>query len=102
MPRFDIYLNPNRAASHTLFLDVQSDLVSLSTRWCIPLYHHTPPHPYLPGAQAVLEIADRDYVLDAPNILAVPRILLRRKVAHLSGNDRLTAAACIEFMLRGY
>ena len=33
MPRFDLYRNPNPRASHALFLDVQSDLVTTATRW---------------------------------------------------------------------
>jgi hypothetical protein len=38
MPRFDLYRNPNQRAVHGLYLDVQSDLVSTSTRWCLPLF----------------------------------------------------------------
>ncbi|WP_243457600.1 CcdB family protein [Ottowia testudinis] len=33
MPRFDLYPNPNRRAGHALLLDVQSDLVTIATRW---------------------------------------------------------------------
>ena len=52
MAKFDIYVNPNKTARHSLYVDVQSDFVRLSTRWCIPLSLHLPPKPVIQGAQA--------------------------------------------------
>lgn len=102
MPRFDLYVNPNKAARHRLYLDVQSDLVRLSTRWCIPLSRYVPPQPIVQGAQALIGIGQQDYVMDTPNLLTVPATLLRQQVGRLSASDQLVAESCIEFMLRGY
>lgn len=102
MPRFDIYVNPNKAASHRLYLDVQSDFVRLGTRWCIPLSTYVPPRPILQGAQALIAVDRQEYVMDAPNLLAVPAILLRKHAGRLSSSEQLTVESCIEFMLRGY
>src|SRR5471032_138648 len=102
MPKFDTYVNPNKAASHGLYLDVQSDLVSLSTRWCIPLSIHVPLRPIIQGAQALIAVDGWEYVMDTPNLLTVPARLLRQQAGRLATNGQLIAAACIEFMLRGY
>lgn len=102
MPRFDLFVNPNKAASHFLYLDVQSDFVRLSTRWCIPLSRHVPRSPIVQGAQALIEVDHQAYVMDTPNLLAVPAILLRQRAGRLSSSEQLIAESCIEFMLRGY
>ena len=102
MARFDLFANPNPAAKHALYLDVQSDFVCLSTRWCLPLFLHIPSRPIVQGAQAVIVVGPQEYVLDAANMLAVPAVLLRRRVGRLSSNEQLIAESCIEFMLRGY
>ena len=93
MAKFDIYVNPNKTASHLLHVDVQSDFVRLSTRWCIPLSRHLPPKPF---------IGRQQYLLDTPNLLAVPASLVRQQAGRLSSNEQLIAESCIEFMLRGY
>ncbi len=54
------------------------------------------------GAQAVIAVDRHEYVMDTPNLLAVPASLLRRRVGRLSASDQLIAESCIEFMLRGY
>ena len=102
MPRFDIYRNPNPQASHPLYLDVQSDLVSTATRWCIPLRPQAPGKPIVQRAQALLDIDGVSYVIDTPNLLAVPAALLRSAVLRLGSQDQSVAEASIEFMLRGY
>lgn len=102
MSRFDIFVNPNKTASHALFVDVQSDFVRLSTRWCIPLSRHVPSRPIVRGAQAVIEVNDQEFVMDTANSLAVPASLLRQKAGRLASSDQLIAESCIEFMLRGY
>lgn len=102
MARFDIFVNPNKAARHLLYVDVQSDFVRLSTRWCIPLARHMAPRPIVQGAQALIEVDHQEYVMDAPNLLAVPASLLRQQAGRLSPSDQLIAESCIEFMLRGY
>ena len=76
MPRFDVYRNPNPRASHALFLDVQSDLVSTATRWCIPLLQARPGEPVVGRAQGLLSVAQVSYLMDTPNLLAVPAALL--------------------------
>ena len=102
MPRFDIYSNPNPQASHPLYLDVQSDLVSTATRWCIPLRPQLPGQPIIKRAQGLLGIDGTSYVIDTPNLLAVPAALLRHAVLQLNASDQAVAEATIEFMLRGY
>ena len=102
MPRFDVYRNPNPQASHTLYLDVQSDLVTTATRWCIPLYAAQPGQPVMQRAQTTLRINRQPFVLDAPNILAVPARLLRNPVGHLTEADRAIVDSSIDFMLRGW
>ncbi|MES2262783.1 MAG: CcdB family protein [Pseudomonadota bacterium] len=102
MARFDIFVNPNKAATHALYVDVQSDFVRLSTRWCIPLRRHVPSQPIVQGAQALIEIDQQEYVMDTANLLAVPASLLRQRAGRLSPSEQLIAESCIEFMLRGY
>jgi hypothetical protein len=102
MARFDLFVNPNKAASHLLYVDVQSDFVRLSTRWCIPLSLYVAPRPIVQGAQALIEIDHQRYVMDTPNLLAVPANLLRQRAGRLSSSEQLIAESCIEFLLRGY
>jgi hypothetical protein len=102
MSRFDIFINPNTAATHVLYVDVQSDFVRLSTRWCIPLRRHMPLQPIVQGAQALIEVDQQEYVMDTPNLLAVPASLLCQRAGRLPSSDQLIAESCIEFMLRGY
>jgi hypothetical protein len=102
MAKFDIFVNPNKAARHRLYVDVQSDFVRLSTRWCIPLSRHAPPRAIVQGVQALIEVDHEEYVMDTPNLLAVPAILLRQHAGRLSASEQLMTESCIEFMLRGY
>lgn len=102
MPRFDIFVNPNKTARHLLYVDVQSDFVRLSTRWCIPLSRHVPPRAIVHDVQALIEFDGQEYVMDTPNLLAVPASLLRQHAGRLSTSDQMVAESCIEFMLRGY
>jgi hypothetical protein len=102
MPRFDIFANPNRTATHPFFVDVQGNLVRLSTRWCIPLMRRVSAMPVLPGIQAAIEFQDHPYLMDTGNLLAVPAVLLQRSRGRLSSDDQFRAESCIEFMLRGY
>ncbi len=41
------------------------------------------------------------WAVDAPNILAVPKALLRERRGHLTAEDRLRVEATSDFMLRG-
>lgn len=102
MPRFDLYRNPNPRASHGLYLDLQSDLVATSTRWCVPMVRVQPDHPVMAGAQALLMLEGQPWLLDAPNILAVPTILLRQRQGRLLPDDQLRVESAMDFMLRGY
>lgn len=102
MPRFDIFRNPERSATHELYLDVQSDLVTTATRWCVPLRRAQIGRPVMRRAQSTLVIDGQDYVLDTPNVLAVPGQLLRQPLRRLSESEQALVEACIEFMLRGY
>jgi hypothetical protein len=102
MPRFDVYRNPNPKAAHALYLDVQSDLVVTSTRWCIPLLRATEGLAVMTRAQLRLRLAGDDWLLDTPNIVAVPMTVLRAGVGRLSADEQMLVEAAIDFMLRGY
>ena len=102
MPRFDIYPNPNPRASHAFYLDVQSDLVSTATRWCIPLQSAQPGQAIVNRAQGLLDVQGASCMMDTPNLLAVPNALLRSPVQRLGPSEQAMAEASVEFMLRGY
>jgi hypothetical protein len=102
MPRFDVYRNPNPRATHALLLDVQSDLVRAATRWCVPLFQAHPDLPAMTRAQHRLRIAGQDWLLDTPNVLAVPATLLRAPVGRVNSDEQLLVESAIDFMLRGY
>ena len=102
MPRFDIYKNPNLKGSHAFYLDIQSDLVTTATRWCIPLRTAKPTQPVVKGAQGLLKVQGADCVMDTPNVLAVPNLLLKSPVARLDAAGQALAEASVQFMLRGY
>ena len=87
MARFDAFANPNRHARHPLYVDVQSDFVSLSTRLCVPLYPEDPGGELIQGVQGLVHVQGRAYVVDTGNMLAVPAQLLRRSVGRLSPDD---------------
>jgi hypothetical protein len=92
MPRYDIFANPNKAATHPFYVDVQSNFVRLSTRWWFAL----------PGVQAQIEFHEHHYLMDTGNLLVVPALLLQRSAGRLSSDQQFLAESCIEFMLRGY
>ncbi len=102
MPRFDIYRNPNPHATHPLYLDIQSDLVATATRWCLPLRRDQPGVPTVQRAHCIVSVDGARYVVDAPNVLAVPAMLLRRPAQRLTTGDQSLVETAIEFMLRGY
>jgi hypothetical protein len=102
MPRFDLYRNPNQRAAHGLYLDVQSDLVSTSTRWCLPMFKQIEGAPLLTRAHWAVDVDDQSWVVDTPNVLAVPKTLLRERRGRLASEDPLRVEAAIDFMLRGY
>ncbi len=61
-----------------------------------------PGEPVVSRAQRLLSVAQASYLMDMPNLLAVPAMLLGQPVAHLAPQDQAMAEASIEFMLRGY
>jgi hypothetical protein len=102
MPRFDIYKNPNPKGAHAFYLDIQSDLVSTATRWCVPLRIARLGQPMVSRAQGLVPVQGVNCLMDTPNLLAVPNALLRGPVDRLGTADQALAEASIEFMLRGY
>lgn len=102
MPRFDLYRNPNPRATHALYLDVQSDLVTTATRWCVPLRKAELGQPVLRRAQSTFTVQGKPFVLDTPNILAVPSQWLRQPLRRLTEGEQAVAEACLDFMLRGW
>ena len=102
MPRFDIYKNPNPKASHAFYLDIQSDLVTTATRWCIPLRTAQHGQPMVQRAQGLLNVQGGPCLMDTPSLLAVPNALLRTPIDRLDTAAQALAEASVEFMLRGY
>jgi len=102
MPRFDIYKNPNPKGAHAFYLDIQSDLVTTATRWCIPLRTAKPRQPMVSRAQGLVTVQGISCLMDTPNLLAVPNALLRSPVERLDSAAQALAEASVEFMLRGY
>ena len=102
MPRFDIYKNPNPKGAHAFYLDIQSDLVTTATRWCIPLRTAKPGQPVVNRAQVLFKVKGVDCLMDTPNLLAVPNTLLKSPVERLDAAAQALAEASVEFMLRGY
>lgn len=102
MPRFDIYKNPNPKGAHAFYLDIQSDLVTTATRWCIPLRTAKPGQPIVSRAQGLVTVQGISCLMDTPNLLAVPNALLRSPVERLDSAAQALAEASVEFMLRGY
>ncbi|QTD46457.1 hypothetical protein [Ottowia testudinis] len=68
----------------------------------MPLRLAEPGQPVMQRAQSSLTVGDELYVLDTPNVLAVPATLLRQPIRRLTEGEQAVAEACIEFMLRGY
>jgi hypothetical protein len=102
MPRFDIYKNPNPKGAHAFYLDIQSDLVTTATRWCIPVRIARPGQPVVTRAQGLLKVQGVSCLMDTPNLLAVPNALLKSPVERLDAAAQALAEASVEFMLRGY
>jgi len=102
MPRFDVYKNPNPKGAHVFYLDVQSDLVTTATRWCIPLRTAKPGQPTVNRAQELVTVQGVKCLMDTPNLLAVPNALLKSPVGRLEPAAQALAEASVEFMLRGY
>ena len=102
MPRFDIYKNPNPKGAHAFYLDIQSDLVTTATRWCIPVRIARPGQPVVNRAQGLLKVQGLSYLMDTPNLLAVPNALLKSPVERLDAAAQALAEASVEFMVRGY
>ena len=102
MPRFDIYKNPNPKGTHAFYLDIQSDLVTTATRWCIQLRTAKAGQPVVMRAQGLLKVLGVNCLMDTPNLLAVPNMLLKNPIERLDGAAQAQAEASVEFMLRGY
>ena len=102
MARFDIYKNPNPKGVHPFYLDIQSDLVTTATRWCIPLRTAKPGQPVVNRAQGLFKVKGVDCLMDTPNLLAVPNTLLKNPIDRLDAAAQVLAEASVEFLLRGY
>jgi CcdB protein len=100
--RFDVFANPNPRARYAHWVDVQSDLVTTATRWCIPLLPAMPGQKAIAQAQAFVTANGARLLLDTPNMLTVPAALLKQAVARLDSPAQTEVEACIDFMLRGY
>ena len=76
-PHFDLHRNSGQRATHGLYVDVQSGLVSTSTRWRLPLFFATTSTLSMTQAQWAMTVDEHSWVVDAPNVLAVPKAKVR-------------------------
>ncbi|WP_426340352.1 CcdB family protein [Pseudoduganella sp. S-14] len=85
MARFDIYLNPGRNHRNIPYLvDVQSNVISgLATRIVVPLrpLADFPAVTLPPDLFPLISIDGEDYVLDTPQLGAIPLGELKTRVA---------------------
>ena len=102
MPRFDIYKTPNPFGTHAFYLEIQSDLVTTATRWCIPLRTAKPGQPVVNRAQGLFKVQGVDCLMDMPNLRAVPNTLLKNPTDRLDAAAQTSAEASVEFMLRAF
>ena len=102
MARFDIYKNPNPKGAHAFYLDIQSDLITTATRWCIPLRAAKPGQPVVNRAQGLFKVQGVNCLMDTPNLLAVPHTLLKSPIDRPDAAAQTSAEASVEFMVRGY
>jgi toxin CcdB len=105
MARFDVYPNPGAHANTTPYLlDVQSDLLNaLDSRVVIPLRSLEDfAKVKLPTRLTpVVQVHDKDYLLETPKMGAVPNRVLKSAVSSLAGQqDQITAA--LDFLFQGY
>ncbi len=83
MPLFDLYPNPNQRATHGLYLDVQSALFSTSL-WGFMATEVTLP---MTRSRWAAVVVGPSWVVDTPNVLAVPNALLQQQRGHLAADD---------------
>jgi len=106
MAKYDVFPNPGAHAQTTPYLlDVQSDLLDgLGSRVVIPLrrLQNFPstvkrPERLLP----VLQIGDEKFLLDVPQMGAVPTRILKHPVTSVaSEHDRIATA--LDFLFQGF
>lgn len=105
MARFDVYANLGASAAHIPYvLDVQSDLLSdLNSCLVIPLRRlNTFADMRLPERLSpILQVQGESFMLDTPQLAAIPRKALKSAVYSLaSEQSRITAA--LDFVFQGY
>lgn len=97
MARFDVYANPGRnQRSIPYLLDVQSNVISgLATRVVVPLRPLTSfsPATLPPDLFPLIAIDGDDYVLDTPQLGAIPLSELKTRVASARENQFAIQAA---------
>lgn len=105
MARFDVYRNVGPHADSTPYLvEVQSDLLAvLESCVVVPLRRIDRFAPVaLPTRLIpVFEVEGRDYLLETPKLAAVPRRLLKDRVASLA-NDQSRITGALDFLFQGY
>lgn len=105
MGRFDVYRNAGAGAARVPFLlEVQSDLLEdLDSRVVVPLRDVASfPSVTLPARlMPVFEIEGRACLMETPKLAAVPRGLLKERVASL-GADQQKALDALDFLFQGY
>ena len=105
MARFDVYANPGGHAVTTPYLlDVQSDLLDgLDSRMVIPLrsLEHFATVKLPTRLTPVLTIKGEDFLLETPNMGAVPKRILKSPVASLV-NEQTSITSALDFLFQGY
>ena len=104
MARFDVYQNPIAEQRKTVpyWLDIQSDfLESLQTRVVLPLRLRSDESLATQRLNPCFEIEDRMVFAETQNLAAVPRRLLKKRIASLHAEQPQLEDA-LDFLFRGY
>jgi len=105
MARFDVFPNPGPHATTTPFLlDVQSDLLDgLDSRMVVPLrsLEHFAKVKLPTRLTPVLKVDGRDYLLETPQMGAVPQRILKAPVTSLA-EEQPSITAALDFLFQGF
>lgn len=88
--RFDVYVNPDAAERKFVpcFLDIQNDfLEGLDTRVVVPLWSPAAFKQSVRNLNPLLQVDERQYIMDTAAIGAIPMADLRRPIANIASQQ---------------
>ena len=103
MAQFDAYENPSATSRKAipLLLDLQCDhLADLATRVVAPLYRAEAYGPAARHLSPVFSVNGMRLVMSTGELAAVPKKILRRKIASLAG-ERAEIVGALDFLFLG-